>query len=285
MRRVLLVAVIGCGRLNFEPLSDASSLTSEADACAVTPWSAPTRLAGFDTADTEYGAALSPDGQLLVFTLEVTSPPATELWAARRSGPASFEAPSPIAALNSATEYGAAWNGTGDQLYFDSTRTGVDRLFVASYGNGVFGTPVLVNEFAGVAVRSPAIPADNLEMFYTDLNALATGRAVRPSPTAPWQLTGLVSELGDGQYASISADGLTIYFDSDRTGNREIYKATRSSRGAPFGASSLVTELSDPAAYDCDVNISFDDQLLIFCSTRPSATGQDDLFVSTRTCM
>jgi Tol biopolymer transport system component len=290
MRRVCLVAIVGCGRLNFGELSvagDGRALDDSvtADACAFTAWTPPVRLDTVDTTATEYGPALSPDGQLLVYSLDPMGP-AIHLWGAQRTGATTFGAPFELTALSStATEYGASWNGTGDKLYFDSTRTGLDRLFVASYSGGTFSAVNIVGEFAGIEVRSPSVTSDDLEMFYMDLGAGATGRATRQTPTDPWQLKGLISELGDGQYASVSSDGLTIYFESARTGNREIYFATRPNRSSPFGTASLVTAVSDAGTYECDANISYDDRMLIFCSSRPTATGQYDLYATTRTCL
>jgi hypothetical protein len=59
------------------------------------------------------------------------------------------------------------------------------------------------------------------------------------APVAITELNTTKKEYGD----QIAADGLTLYFDSDRTGGGDLYVAKRPSRTAPFGAAVLLTSL------------------------------------------
>ena len=75
-----------------------------------------------------------------------------------------------------------------------------------------------------------------------------------------------------------SADAKTLYFDSTRSGNRDIYRAPLV--GATFGAPVAVTELNSPAL-DAVPVLSADELTIYFLSTRaPSTDG--DIFVATR---
>jgi hypothetical protein len=77
----------------------------------------------------------------------------------------------------------------------------------------------------------------------------------------------------------LSIDGLTVHFASFRSGNYEIYSATRAGVGAPWSAPVLETALSDGTAQDDQPFLSADGQSLWFASTRG---GTYDIWVATR---
>lgn len=75
-----------------------------------------------------------------------------------------------------------------------------------------------------------------------------------------------------------TADGKTLYFDSTRSGNRDIYRSAVV--GATFTAPVAVTELNSPAL-DAVPVLTADELTIYFLSTRaPSTDG--DIFVATR---
>lgn len=84
---------------------------------------------------------------------------------------------------------------------------------------------------------------------------------------------------------SISADGLTIYFDSDRLGglgNGDIWYATRPDICFPFGPSMNLTEVNSEVL-DANPSISRDGLELYFArSIRPSDPQTYDIMVATR---
>jgi hypothetical protein len=63
----------------------------------------------------------------------------------------------------------------------------------------------------------------------------------------PWSPPVAITELNTGNVeygGQIAADGLTLYFDSDRTGGGDLYVATRLSRTAAFAAPVRLTSLA-----------------------------------------
>jgi hypothetical protein len=75
-----------------------------------------------------------------------------------------------------------------------------------------------------------------------------------------------------------SADSKTLYFDSTRSGNRDLFRA--SVVGATFAAPVAITELNSPALEAVPV-LSADELTIYFLSQRaPSTDG--DIFVATR---
>jgi len=78
--------------------------------------------------------------------------------------------------------------------------------------------------------------------------------------------------------AQITPDGLTLYFDSDRTGTNEVYVAQRSDRGSPFGAPVRESALSG-GSFTGDQSPTGDQLELYFDSTR---SGTSCIYVAHR---
>jgi len=86
----------------------------------------------------------------------------------------------------------------------------------------------------------PAISPDELELyFHTSWNSTVLMRSTRVSKDEPWGPPTLFTGLGSSACdLDISADGLTVYFDSDRSGGYgswDIWLATRETVDAPWG--------------------------------------------------
>jgi hypothetical protein len=110
-------------------------------------------------------------------------------------------------------------------------------------------------------------------------------QATRTTTTSAWGtpslLTSLNSTASDG-YLTVSADGLTGYFASIRSGGPggvDIFVSTRASAGAAFGSPSRVTAVNG-ASNDDDPYLRPDGLALYFDSDR-GAGGDVDIFRST----
>ena len=79
----------------------------------------------------------------------------------------------------------------------------------------------------------------------------------------------------------LSADGLTMYFASSRSGDWEIYQTTRPAAGQAWNTPTVVAATSDPAT-ESDPFVSADGLELYFYSTRSGGQGGSDLMRSTR---
>ena len=91
-----------------------------------------------------------------------------------------------------------------------------------------------------------------------------------------------ISTLG----GSIAADGLTLYFASEREGGYggtfDIYLATRSSAQDPWSQAINVGPTINGATWEYTPNISPDGLSLYFSSDRPGGSGGMDMWVATR---
>ena len=84
---------------------------------------------------------------------------------------------------------------------------------------------------------------------------------------------------------TLSRNGLTLYFQSNRAGgagSSDIYMATRATTSAPFGTPSLLAGDVNLPASDGGPSISADGLSLYFHSNRVGGFGVSDLYVATR---
>jgi Tol biopolymer transport system component len=79
----------------------------------------------------------------------------------------------------------------------------------------------------------------------------------------------------------LSADGLTLYFTSDRDGNSDLFVATRRTTADRFGAAESVGAAVNTPSFEAAPSISADGLSLYFESDRPGSR-EDDIWVATR---
>jgi len=109
--------------------------------------------------------------------------------------------------------------------------------------------------------------------------------STRDSVEDPWSPPISLDELNglDNENSAFpSADGLTLYFNSDRpggTGDDDIYQVTRDSLVLPFGEPELVPGLN-VALEDSDPWMSPDGRYIMF--TRRSVAGNKQIYEAHR---
>lgn len=112
-----------------------------------------------------------------------------------------------------------------------------------------FGAVTPVPGLDGVRIAGPSVTGDERTVFWfgsadggpEDLY-MAT-RADRSAPFGAPTVLGPQSSAGRDTDPFVSADGLRLYFDSDRTGVLAVFVATRASAGGAFEAPTLALQL------------------------------------------
>jgi len=101
---------------------------------------------------------------------------------------------------------------------------------------------------------------------------------------SPENLGDDVNTAKDESNPSISADGLTLYFATNRDYKwPDIWMTTRPMKNAPWGkAVSLGPKVNDPDVGDCGPRISADGLELYFSSYRRGGYGRSDIYVIRR---
>jgi hypothetical protein len=136
---------------------------------------------------------------------------------------------------------------------------------------------------------TPNLSADGLSLyFFSERAGGAGGRdlyvATRSSTSAEFETVRELSALNtpDREHLPrVSSDDLTLYFVSNRTGDTDIWRATRTSPAADFADPVLVPELNS-GNEDGAVTLSPDGLEAILSSNRPSTLGGRDLYRATR---
>lgn len=247
------------------------------------------------------GPSISADGLSLYLTSDRPGGSGgADLWVARRAKPTDpFGAPQNLGpAVNSpANEYAPSISAEGLTLYFDSDRQGglgQSDIWVATRATSAAQFGVARN--LGAPVNSmasdglPNISADGLSLYFASRRADSAGQmdlwvARRDTKSGPFSRAenlgpGANSPHYDGE-ASISGDGLYLFFSSDRPGGqgrRDLWVATRPDRAAPFGRARNLGSVVNSPAHDVRPSMSTDGSTLFFMSDRPGGSGQIDLW-------
>jgi Tol biopolymer transport system component len=157
---------------------------------------------------------------------------------------------------------------------------------------GAFGAPApILGVNSPAAEYGPVVSADGLEIvFYSDRPGgpgdSDIWRATRARTTdpfdAPVPLENVSTTWSEGG-PSLTGDGLTLFFSSNRPGGDgdDVWMATRPSRSAPFGPATHVPELGSPAR-EYDPIVSRDGLSIYVSSERAGGMGRFDIWLATR---
>jgi Tol biopolymer transport system component len=139
-----------------------------------------------------------------------------------------------------------------------------------------------------------SISADGLELFFESRRPGGHGNgdiyvSKRTSKDDPWEpcmnIGAPVNTAYWDQSPSILADGLSLYFSSDRPGGYgidDLWVTTRASVSDPWGPPVNLGATVNTSTYDWMPSISADGLLLFFMSGRVGGFGGDDLWFTSR---
>ena len=204
-----------------------------------------------------------------------------DIYVAKRASVAErWGAPVAVAELNTAdAETTPEVSYDGLTIYFSSNRAGTLGDYdiwrsTRTSRSAAWSTPVHVNELCSTLAEGSPNQTDPLTILIDTNRAdpmhLDIFVATRTAPMGAFGAPVAIDELNSAQSEGnpmFAVGRLTVYFDSNRSGNGELYVATRSSTSEPFGMPAQITEVSSPAT-DTDPWISQDGRTLYFTSDR-----------------
>jgi Tol biopolymer transport system component len=137
---------------------------------------------------------------------------------------------------------------------------------------------------------APCISADGLSLYFDGKGGGGADIFVsnRPSISDPWSNPvnlGPSVNAGSDMGASISSDGLELFFGSDRSGGSgdwDIYVTTRATVSDPWSTSVNLGPTVNSANFDGHPCISPDGLTLLFTSNRSGGYGDWDIWMSKR---
>ena len=195
-----------------------------------------TLVAGLNTTGNDLDPTLASDNSILVFRHNL---PGDELWTARRVDAVTFASPLVMTNLNlPSVEAQPYLQEGGPGLVFQSDRNGGNfDLWISTRAGNTFGTPIRMLELdAGASAEGdPVLSSDGLTIYFRSDRPAGLGGfdiyvATRASTAVdfdPPALVPNVSSAADDGPSYISSNGCRLYLSSDRTGNNDIYVATR----------------------------------------------------------
>ncbi|MEX2138255.1 MAG: M56 family metallopeptidase [Pirellulales bacterium] len=204
--------------------------------------------------------------------------------------------------VNSSTwgDFDPEISSDGLTLYFRSERDFGGIFFTQRDGvSSSWGPPqplpALVS--GGSPGAGPTVTDDELLMFFFATERGGTPHSdiylsSRNSKADAWgppiNLGSLLNSPFNDRNPSISSDGLTLFFASDRDApsalgqGQDIYLSQRGSRADPFGPPIRLGNQINSERLDSGPDISSDGLLLIFHSTREGSPTDQDIFYSQR---
>jgi hypothetical protein len=266
--------------------------------CADFICSVPVKVPNVNNRGSNLGGSVSPDGLEMYFTSERDGN--FDLYVSRR---ASTEEEWGMPVKLGPPVNGPSWehkpsiSPDGLSLYFPSNRQGgcggLD-LWVSSRltTSEPWGDPVNL----GPAVNSSAwdlsarVSADGLQLLFHSARSGGLGgediwMSTRATKEAPWgaavNLGAPVNSSSNDGEAVLSADGLALFFNSDRgggSGNYDLWMTRRRSASDPWGSPvNLGPWVNGPNVEWCG-SLSADGSALYFCSDRPSTWGPCSIY-------
>jgi hypothetical protein len=294
-RALYLLLLASCGRFDFDPVAtrgdDATGSASVDAAVTCGSWNSPSPIIFANSTFNDWEPTVAPHGGPIVFTSDRSGPNQLYVMPEAPTSPADIVA---IASLDTAEDqWGPEWNATVTRLYF-SRGSGIGTsLYSATYDGTSFSAPQSEAGFAvNDTVLGAAVSADELELFYGDDNTNVSHiqRATRAHIGDPWikqgPVAGVNSGLSDG-WPTLSADGLTLVWESDRDANSHLYTATRTSTTTTDFANVRLFDGVSPVtgSDDGDPDTTGGIAVFAFSSTRPGGMGGgNDLWIAHRDC-
>ena len=215
------------------------------------PWGAPVNLgAPINSASNDFCPTIARDGKTLYF---VSSRPGfcggDDVFTSRRT-PSGWSDPvnlgcdsagGPNSSGNEAGPFPLNEPHAGPVVYFSSTRSGSGDIYRSESHGGAFGPAALVEALSSSTAvdGQPNLRRDGLEIFFFSNRSGGLGgndiyAATRASTADPWSapvnLGAAVNGTASETRPSLSWDGTTLYFGSDRAGGEgaaDHYVTTR----------------------------------------------------------
>jgi hypothetical protein len=255
--------------------SEAGGQDAATGACNVSkPFGAPVRLnSANDTDSLTYpttGIWLSPD-ELIAYISTVRADAGLSSGhiyvAVRTMLTDSFGAISPLPGVNGNMGYDELPTLTANAhtIIFASSRANYLQppdLYIATRPNTVvnFGTPAPLTSINSSAVdTSPSLSPDGQTLYFqssqtnmqSDIFVATNGASGYSLVTTSSPVAAVNDPAANDGNPVISADGLTLYFSSNRGGGTyQVYVATRASTSAAFGTPQAVAEVNAPSVGD-----------------------------------
>jgi len=250
---------------------------------ALATWTEPVPLTEVNTEYEEWAPFLSFDGLSLYFSrVQTYIPYCGRIYQARRntsSGP--FTSVIEISELNESGAYVLCpWVSPDNlRMYYNTQSSTRWQLKVSERASTSAPWPLGkgISELNQISNRlvEPKLTADELTIFFHRAEPTGPGgqwqhdiwMATRPDRNSPFAQVRKLDEIStasDEAHPCPSADGLELYFVSNRNSNFQLFRATRESLDAPFGNVEHLSFFDVPGGHSLFPCITSDRRTLYF---------------------
>lgn len=205
-------------------------------ASAGAAWGAPQRITELNSNENETTIKVSYDGLTIMFASDRSGIYNDLFVATRTARGMPWTTPQRVSELSvtTASDYAPWLTSEGLRVVFSSFREGNEQLFAATRAtvSAAWSAPARLDELATLSTESDPIEPDPRTIYFTSDRdgTLDIFLATRAGPGTPYGTPVAVGELntaGVDRDPWVSPDQRTIYFSSGRSGNFELYVATR----------------------------------------------------------
>lgn len=295
------MAVAGCGRLGFAPVEPPSDAPPDAQACAsFGSFGPPARLPGMLHAiDDDWAGAPTLD-ETRVYFYSFRNSSGGDLYVATRA-----TATGDFGIAQKIVELDLDNNNRDPSITDDELLMVFDRevgkgppaelvTVTRSSTTVPWDTAVPIAELnTGGDEVAPWISGDGLRLVFSSarfgsFDLFETTRATRTDEfAAPVVLEELSDDVMQDSYPTVSANGLEIFFTSNRPGgpgDYDVYTASRPAIDQPFGAPVLVPELSSTRD-EAGLRLSADGRTIYLNYDAVLEGGTTDISAAVRSCL
>jgi len=261
-------------------------------------WTTPVNLgAGVNTSSSESDPSPGASGTTLYFSSNRAGGfGGWDIWQSVYSGGSWLAATNIGGTVNSANlEAEPAWiQSTYPELYFSSNRAGGQGstdLWISWYQSGSWSAPsnlsTVVNTAYGEGEPFPVVIGGQTRVFFSSNRAGGYGGYDLYMTTyaggwgTPVNLGAGVNTAAYEYGVAVTADGLTMYFGSDRSGGYggyDLYRATYA--GGSWGSVQNLGAAVNTAYSEAHPGVTTDGQKLYFDSDRTGGYGSGDIWVT-----
>jgi hypothetical protein len=303
MRSLWVWVLVGCGKVSSNPDAmgiDAPHVDAASDGTAAAcdpakPFGSIVELSSVSTTVEDSAASLSADELTMYLSSRTVGGPSQIFVATRPDVTSTFSTPTALAQVNIGDSFTPSVTADGLTMYLISNGTGSvggHDVFVSTRANTVaaFGAPSDVGNINSTDDNeySVTVTGDGADLYFQSSRSGLPHVYHSTRSGSGFATPAIVTEIEDNTVGetkvAVRADGLELYFASTRVGGagaEDIWVARRSSRTAPFGTPTNVTELNS-AQLDEPSWVSADGCRILFASSRPGGKGDRDIWMATR---
>lgn len=187
------------------------------------------------------------------------------------------------------SDYNIIYSGDEKTMVFTRYEKRSDIIFASYFRDGSWTTPIDISAQIGSEgdMYATDLSYDGTELYLVMLTAYDADLYVSKFENGEWQYANNIGKSVNSKYiesnASVSADGKTLFFSSDRAasiGGFDIFYSTRESKDDLWSKAENLGEVINTKSNEESPHITTNGKTLYFSSDRTGSIGRMDIYYS-----